>query len=449
MKKGKIVIIDDDPVGLETLAEGLQEAGYETIPASDAQYGLGILAERSDIDLVLTDLKMPDMDGLEVLRRAKTFNENVPVILITGYATVETAIEAMKLGAYDYVVKPIDLRRLTVLIEKALATASLAKENCDLRRRLDEKFGFENIIGSSEAMMKVFQVVRQVADTRTVVLVEGESGTGKELVAQAIHSNSSRRAGPFNCVNCAALTETLLESELFGHERGSFTGAIALKKGRFELADGGTLFLDEVGEMPMSMQPKLLRVLQEYKFERVGGMQTIQADVRMIAATNSSLEERVKAGRFREDLFYRLNVVPIRVPALRERRDDIPLLLCHFVEAFSLRNSRPLKNITPQAMDLMCRYDWPGNVRELQNVIENMVIISQAESYGVKDLPERVRPRLPAASAGFPVGATMRELEERAIRETLEKADGNRKKAAEILGIGLRTLHRKLREYGM
>ncbi|HUW31062.1 MAG TPA: sigma-54 dependent transcriptional regulator [Planctomycetota bacterium] len=449
MKKGTILIIDDDPIGLETLAEGLHEEGYEALAAPDGQAGLAMLAERSDIDAVLTDLKMQGVDGMEVLRRARSADESLPVVLITAYASLETAIEAMKIGAFDYVTKPIDLRRVVVVVEKAVALRTLTRENCDLKRRLDEKFGFENIIGRSEAMMKVFQMVRQVADARTVVLIDGESGTGKELVAQAIHNNSSRGAGPFIGVNCAALTETLLESELFGHEKGAFTGAISQKKGRFELADGGTLFLDEVGDMPLPMQTKLLRVLQEYRFERVGGTQTIKVDVRVITATNTSLEDKVKAGTFREDLFYRLNVVAIHVPPLRERRDDIPLLACHFARVYAEQNNRPVKTINPQAMDVLCRHDWPGNVRELQNVIENMVITSQDDVLGVKDLPERVRPALPASTGGFPVGITMREMEERAIRETLDKVGGNRKKAADVLGIGLRTLHRKLREYGM
>jgi DNA-binding NtrC family response regulator len=432
MNKGKLIIIDDDPVGLETLAEGLREEGYETSPASDAEEGLRALAERSDIDAVLTDLKMPGMDGIEVLRRVKSFDENIPVILITAYASVETAIEAMKLGAYDYVMKPIDLRRVSVVLAKAVANRALTKENTELKRRLDEKFGFENIIGNSAPMKKMFELVRQVADTRAVVLIEGESGTGKELVAQAVHNNSSRRSGPFVCVNCAAITETLLESELFGHEKGSFTGAVQQKKGRFEVADGGTLFLDEIGEMSPSMQVKLLRVLQEYSF-----------------ATNSSLEEKVQAGTFREDLFYRLNVVPIKLPPLRERRDDIPLLVSHFVELFCDRNGQPSKSVSPQAMDRMCSYDWPGNVRELQNVVENMIITSRGDDLTVRNLPERVRPSLPEARQGFPVGMKMKQVEEQAIRKTLERVGGNRKKAAEMLGIGLRTLHRKLREYGM
>lgn len=448
MSKGRIIIIDDDPVGLETLAEGLEEEGYKVFSAPGAEEGLKILTEKAGIDVVLTDLKMPGLDGVEVLRRVKSFDEGIPVVLMTAYASVETAIESMRLGAYDYVMKPLDLRRVAVVLAKAVANRALTKENTDLRRRLNEKFGFEKIIGSSQAIMEVFQLVRQVADTRTVVLIEGESGTGKELIAQALHNNSSRRAGPFICVNCAAITETLLESELFGHERGAFTGATQQKKGRFELADGGTLFLDEVSAMPMSMQSKLLRVLQEYTFERVGGTKTLKVEVRIVAATNSSLEELVAAGQFREDLFYRLNVVPIKLPALRERRDDIPLLVCHFIELFSEQNKKPLKTISPQAMDLICRYDWPGNVRELQNVIENMIITSQGEELGLKDLPDRVRPKLPEAR-GFPVGITMKELEEQAIRKTLEQVGGNRKKAAEVLGIGLRTLHRKLREYGM
>ena len=449
MNKGKIIIIDDDSVGLETLAEGLEEEGYETFPASEAEEGLRLLAEKPDIDAVLTDLNMPEVDGIEVLRSVQSFDDAIPVILITAYATVETAIEAMRLGAYDYVMKPIDLRRIAVVVGKAVASRSLTKENTELKRRLDEKFGFESIIGSGEAMAKVFDLVRQVADTRTVVLIEGESGTGKELIAQAVHNNSSRRRGPFICVNCAALAETLLESELFGHEKGAFTGAIEQKKGRFERADGGTLFLDEVSEMPASMQAKLLRVLQSYAFERVGGTQTITADVRVIAATNSCLEERMKAGKFREDLFYRLNVVAVKLPALRERRDDIPLLVNHFAKLLSEENGRPVKSVSPQAMDLMCRYDWPGNVRELQNVIESMVITSQGDTLSVKELPERVRPSMPDVSGAFPVGITMKQLEEHAIRKTLDTVGGNRKKAAEILGIGLRTLHRKLREYGM
>jgi len=449
MNKGRVIIIDDDPVGLETLAEGLEEEGYRPFPAASAREGLELLSEKADIDAVLTDLRMPDMDGIEVLRRVKAHDENIPVILITAYASVETAIEAMRLGAYDYVMKPIDLRRVGVVLSKAVANRALTKENSELRRRLDEKFGFEKIIGDSVPMKKMFELVRQVADTRTVVLIEGESGTGKELVAQAIHNNSSRRSGPFICVNCAAITETLLESELFGHEKGAFTGAIQQKKGRFELADGGSLFLDEIGEMPASMQAKLLRVLQEYSFERVGGTKTIKVDVRVIAATNSPLEERVKAGTFREDLFYRLNVVPIKLPPLRERRDDIPLLVCHFIREYAERNGTPPKTITRRAMDQMCAYDWPGNVRELQNVVQNMLITSKEDELDVKNLPERIRPSLPDSRGVFPVGLTMKQLEEQAILKTLEHTGGNRKRAAEMLGIGLRTLHRKLRQYGM
>ena len=448
MNKGKVLIIDDDAVGLETLAEGLEEQGYRSIPAAEAAQGLRLLAENADVAAVLTDLKMPGVDGIEVLRRIKGFDENIPVILITAYSSVETAIEAMKLGAFDYVMKPIDLRRLGVVLDKALAASRLTRENTELKQRLDDKFGFESIIGRSEAMMAVFRLVRQVAGTPTAVLIYGESGTGKDLIAQAIHNHSPRRNGPFICVNCSALTETLLESELFGHEKGAFTGAFQQRKGRFEVADCGTLFLDEIGEMPLSMQPKLLRVLQECRFERVGGTAPVKADVRFIAATNTPLEEKVKAGAFREDLYYRLNVVPITLPPLRARRDDVPLLAMHFLRLFCERDGRPPKTLTPQAMDLLCRYDWPGNVRELQNVIENMVIVSQGDTLTVKNLPERVRPRLGAAP-GFPAGASMREIEERAIRETLGQAGGNRKEAARILGIGLRTLHRKLREYGM
>jgi len=446
---GTLLIIDDDATGLETLAEGLQEEGYQVLTALEAAAGLHMLSENPNVDVVITDLKMPEIDGIEVLRRVKMYDEHLPVILITAYASVDTAIEAMKLGAQDYVMKPIDLRHAAVVVGKAIAARSLARENTELKRRLDEKFGFENIIGRSAPMIELFRRIRQVADTRTVILIEGESGTGKELVAQAIHNNSSRRNGPFICVNCAALTETLLESELFGHERGAFTGAVQQKKGRFELADGGTLFLDEVSEMPMSMQPKLLRVLQEYTFERVGGIQTIKVDVRVIAATNASLEEKVKAGRFREDLFYRLKVVPLRLPPLRERREDIPLLAFHFIKLFSEQNGKTIKDISPQSMDVLTRHDWNGNVRELQNIIENMVITSQGETLTIGDLPKQLRTNLSEIPEAFPVGVPMAKIEEMAIRRTLEKTAGNRKQAAKILGIGLRTLHRKLREYGM
>lgn len=421
--------------------------GYHSLNASGGDEALAAI-ESNAVDIVITDLKMPSMDGLELLHRIKQLDPKIFVILVTAYATVETAIAAMKQGAYDYVMKPINLREMEVLLERASEAQDLFLWNEQLQERLDEKYGFDQIVGRSPAMARLFERVRQVASTDSTVIIYGESGTGKELIANAIHHNSQRRQGPFVKVHCAALPESLLESELFGHERGAFTGAVGQRKGRFELAHKGTLFLDEVSEIPLSTQVKLLRVLQEYQFERVGGTQTLTVDVRLVAATNADLHQRVRQGLFREDLFYRLNVVSLQVPPLRERTEDIPLLVAHFVRKFAEKNSKKITGIEPRALAALMARDWPGNVRELENCIESMVVTTLKDKLDVDSIPSSLASVAPRADS-IPVGLPMRQIEEQAIRETLARVDGNRKLAAEILGIGLRTLHRKIDEYGI
>jgi len=444
-----ILVVDDDRTGRETLAEAVAEMGYDVASAAGGQEALDILRQ-SEIDIILTDLKMPAMDGLEVLARAKEIRPDAFVILVTAFATIDTAVAAMKAGAYDYVTKPIDLRQLRVLLDRAGQSRDLLIENDLLRDRLGEKYDFSNIIGKSAAMNKVFDQIRQVADTEAVVLISGESGTGKELAANAIHVNSGRRGQPFIKVNCAALPETLLEAELFGHERGAFTGAVRQRKGRFELADGGTLFLDEVADLSPGTQAKLLRVLQNYEFERVGGTETLHVDVRVIAATNADLAARVNDGRFRDDLYYRLRVVPMEIPPLRDRAGDIPLLVSHFVRLVAERNRKDIRGVSAEAMNVLCTYPWPGNVRELQNCIENMVVMSGEPMLGPDLLPVGMQQTTVVSDeGGFPIGFSMRQIEEKAIRETLASVGGNRKRASAILGISLRTLHRKITEYGI
>jgi len=444
-----VLVVDDDRTGRETLTEAVSEMGYETASAAAGPEALDILRQR-EIDIILTDLKMPGMDGLELLARAKRIRSDVFVVLVTAFATVDTAVAAMKSGAYDYIMKPIDLKHLRVVLDRASQSRDLLLENELLKDQLGEKYDFSNIIGRSGPMKKIYEQIRQVADARTVVLIEGESGTGKELVANAIHMNSGRRDRPFIKVNCAALPETLLEGELFGHERGAFTGALEQRKGRFELADDGTLFLDEIGDLSPGTQAKLLRVLQNYEFERVGGTQTLHVDVRVIAATNANLAERVEDGRFRQDLYYRLHVVPIELPSLRERREDIPLLATHFLTLYAERNHKDIRGITAEAMNTLTTYPWPGNVRELQNCIENMVVMSDESMLGPGLLPTEMQETSVASDeTGFPIGLSMRQIEEKAIRETLASIGGNRKRAAGILGISLRTLHRKIAEYGI
>jgi len=443
-----VLVVDDDRVGRESLAEAVAEMGYRALDAPNGAGALAVLDE-THVDLVLTDLRMPDMDGIELLTHVRRRDAKIFVILITAYATVKTAVEAMQRGAFNYIMKPIDLDRLGAHLETAFRAQDLLLENISLRQHIQRLGALPELVGHSSAMKPVFELISLVADTQSVILIRGESGTGKELVANAIHRHSSRADAPFVKVNCAALSEALLESELFGHEEGAFTGATRQKPGRFERADGGTLFLDEVSELAPATQAKLLRVLQNYEFERLGGTDVIRVDVRVIAATNADLEERVRERRFRQDLYFRLNVVPVLLPPLRERTEDIPLLVHTFIRRFAKRNNKNVDEISSEALQRLMRHSWPGNVRELENCIERMVVTAHKRVLDVDDVPSEVVGEPELQTGFFPVGLTMKQLEERAIRETLAATGGRRKEAAKMLGIGLRTLHRKIEEYGI
>jgi two-component system response regulator HydG len=395
---------------------------------------------------------MPGMDGIEALMEIRKISPYVPVLMMTAYASVKTAVDALKAGAFEYLIKPLDIDELKILIDKALEHYHLREENLALKERLGDRFDFSKMIGKSRKMVELFDLLAQVAPTDATVLILGESGTGKELVANALHHNSPRASQPFIKVSCAALPETLLESELFGHERGAFTGAVARREGRFWSAHRGSIFLDEVGEMSTTTQTKLLRVLQEKEFEPLGSTRTMKVDARVIAATHKDLEKEVREGRFREDLFYRLNVVPVSIPPLRERKEDLPSLAVHFLSLYGEKNRKELKEISPKALDLLIRYDWPGNIRELENCIERAVIVARGEMITPADLP----PQIQALSRGkedqgilFPSGISLQDAEKALILKTLEDAGGNRSRAAEILGINRRTLQIKLKEYGI
>jgi two-component system NtrC family response regulator len=393
-----ILIVDDEKNYLLVLEALLVDAGYEVITSDNTTEALEITMSH-DLDLVITDMRMPGPDGMEFLAQLRSRQPDPPVIMMTAYATVEKAVEAMKRGAFDYITKPFKNEELILTIRKAIEMHRLKQENRLLSLDLQERYQFGNIVGKSKIMRQVYEIIEKVAQTRASVLITGESGTGKELIARAIHFNSSRRDKPFISVNCSALSETLLESELFGHERGAFTGAVTQRKGRFELAHGGTLFLDEVGDMSPALQVKLLRVLQEMKFERVGGTTTLQVDARLVTASNRELEREVELGRFREDLYYRLKVVHIKVPPLRERRDDIPLLVHHFLEKAAKANAIPVKSVSHEALKYLYQYDWIGNVRELENVIERAVILCDGDDVRPQDLPEELfQQRLPGIS---------------------------------------------------
>jgi len=450
-EKPRILIVDDEESHRIMLRAVLQEEGYEISEAADGSEAVKMV-EQDPFDLVLLDMRMTTMDGIEALTEIRKISPRVPVLIMTAYASVKTAVEALKAGAFDYLTKPLDLEELRILIEKALEIYHLRQENIALKERLGTRFDFAKIIGSSRRMKEVFDMLSLVAPTDATVLILGESGTGKELVANSIHQNSSRANQPFIKVSCAALPETLLESELFGHERGAFTGAIARREGRFQLAHRGTIFLDEVGEMNPATQMKLLRVLQEKEFEPLGSAHTKKVDVRVIAATNKDLGKEVKEGRFREDLFYRLNVVPVPLPPLRERKEDIPALTMHFFEISREKNRKDLKDISGKVLDLLVRYDWPGNIRELENSIERAVIMARGEVIAPVDLPTNLQAlsngrELPALN--FPLGISLEEVEKSLIMKTLEDTGGNRTRAAEILGINRRTLQNKLKEYGV
>jgi DNA-binding NtrC family response regulator len=446
--KSSILIVDDEKNTREGLKWSLEDAGYRCMTAEDGERALRLLDEE-DFDLVITDLKMPGIDGMELLRRIKRDDPAVEVIMLTAHGTIETAVAAMEQGAAHYQTKPVDLKELRVKVDQALGRRDLAIENRDLRAMVDKRAGLENVIGVSPAMERVFQAVRQVAPSRATALIQGESGTGKELIAHAIHLNSPRAKEPFIAVNCGALPTSLLESELFGHEKGAFTHAFKTKPGRFEMADGGTIFLDEIGETAPEFQVKLLRVLQEQSFERVGGVDLIKVDVRVIAATNHDLKRLMEEGKFREDLFYRLNVVTIDLPPLRERIEDMPLLIDAFAREFCAQNGRASLRVSPKAMTMLQQYPWPGNVRQLRNVIERLVVMTDpAKDIEPADLPEEISLAAPPrGTVALRVGATLADAEREMIRATLAAQEGNRAQSAKILGIGRKTLYRKMEEY--
>ncbi len=448
-----VLIVDDDKNTREGLKRALG-ASHNILLADSAERGLAILDE-THVDIVLSDLRMSGMSGMTFLQRGTARNHPPIFIMLTAYGNVETAVEAMKLGAYDFLMKPVNLDHLEMLIQRALRSRDVESENRSLREQLDNRFGMENIIGQSGPMKDVFDILKQAAPTQATILLQGESGTGKELVAHAIHRLSPRAKNVFVPVHCAALSPTLLESELFGHEKGAFTGASERRRGRFEMADGGTLFLDEISEIDPSIQVKLLRVLEERAFERVGGHETLNVDIRLIAATNTDLRKRVDEGKFRHDLYFRLDVVAITIPPLRDRPDDIPLLCAHFLKEFSEKNGKPLAELTPDAVATLAAYPWPGNVRELRNVIERVVVLSRGPRVTVRDLPLSVRdavgpdairrvPRGEAARLGMP--ESMKDAEEVMILSALKRHGSNVTRAAEQLGISRRTLQRKFIE---
>ena len=453
--KCTILIVDDDHAHrtmLNTLVSGW---GYIVSEADDGSTAIDNV-KASSFDLVLMDVRMVKVSGLEALEAIKSVNPAIPVIIMTAYSTVETAVAALKQGAHDYLTKPLDFDKLRLTIDRAMEHTRLKEENRMLRETLGQKFDSQNIIGKSPAMRKLLETVAQVAASEATVLVSGESGTGKELIAGAIHFNSLRKDGPFVKINCAAITETLLESELFGHEKGAFTGAERRKEGRFSQAHGGTLLLDEVSEMSLMMQVKLLRALQEREFSRVGGEATIKVDVRVIAATNKNLMDQINEGAFREDLYYRLNVVELEVPPLPDRKEDIPLLAQHFLEIFAAKNHKEIKGFTPGAMDNLIRYNWPGNVRELMNAIERGVVLARANYLDISDFPfmkntlqEDERGTTGSVMSAMQGDMPLEEVEKAAILSTLQAAAGNKSEAARRLGITRKTLHKKLKTYGV
>ena len=452
-KENTILVVDDDRAHRTMLRTLLSGWGYTIVEADDGQVAIEKVHKQA-FDMILMDIRMLKVSGLEALVRIKTYNPAIPVIIMTAYSSVETAVEALKKGAYDYLTKPLDFDELRLAMEKAMDHSRLKEENRLLRESLGSRFDRQNIIGRSTAMAKILETVAQVAPSEATVLITGDSGTGKELIAGAIHFNSPRKDGPFVKVNCAAITETLLESELFGHEKGAFTGAHRLKEGRFRQADGGSLFLDEVSEMSMGMQVKLLRALQEREITRVGGEEVVKVDVRVIAATNKDLIQEIESERFREDLYYRLNVVTLNVPLLRERKDDIPLLAQHFLGTFAEKNRKQIKGFSPQAMDQLVKYDWPGNVRELMNAVERAVVLSRSEYLDEQDLPLVIKDalsgeeKIPSRYA-VPADLPLEDVEKATILKTLESTDGNKSEAARRLGITRKTLHKKLKKYGM
>ncbi len=440
-----ILTIDDEENIRNGLADNFELEGYEVKQAANGADGLELIAQ-GGIDLVITDLRMDGISGSEVVKRVTSEHPGIPIIVLTGHGSIDDATAALKAGAFDFLTKPLDLDHLNKIVKNALQGKILAEQNRELKAKLLKSESSDEMIGKSDSLNRVRQMISKAAPAKASVLITGESGVGKELVAKAIHEQSDRADKPFIVVHCAALSETLIESELFGYEKGAFTGAEAVHKGRFELADGGTIFLDEIGEVNLATQVKLLRVLQEHKFERVGGEKSIEVDVRVVAATNRNLEDEVKADRFREDLFYRLNVVRIEMPSLRERMDDIPLLMHSFLREFNIENKKNIKGFDKASKSAMIKYSWPGNIRELKNAVESAVVMCTGDEIKMEDLPRALRAQGEEKVITIPIGITMDEAEKIIIQENLAANNGNKSRTADVLGIGRKTLHRKLEE---
>jgi len=457
-RKEKILLVEDDINTLNGLAEILSEEGFEVTKARNARNGLNEF-RKDQFDVVLVDYLLPDIDGLQLAETLLQEQPETKIIMMTAFGTVKNAVQAMKLGIYDYLTKPIDLDELLIILRRAIQEKRLIDENIDLKSKLSETYRFENIIGVSGKMQEVFRKIRKVASSDATVLIRGESGTGKELIARAIHFHSTRSDAPLVEINCASIPETLLESELFGHEKGAFTGAYKQKKGKFEIANGGTLFLDEIGELPLTLQAKLLRVLQDGRFTRVGGVENIEVNVRLIAATNANLEELLEAGKFREDLYYRLNVIPILIPPLRERLEDIGPLTDFFIQKYARKNKKHIKGISQEARYILMNYDWPGNVRELENAIENAVVMAESEIITPSDLPGYLQVstttegslmnQLLQNQQGLSYKEKLEAFEREIIRQALEETGGNKTHAAKKLGFTLRTLRNKVKKYNL
>ena len=454
LKGARLLVVDDEEIVRDFFVEALTRRGIQTLTCADGVEARDLL-ESTLVDMVITDVRMPNMDGMELLRHILGFHPTVPVIMLTAYASIENAVEAMRTGAFDYISKPVtDLKQLDIILTRAMQHRLLLVENQQLRGELTERYHFDRLVGPGARMQHIFELLATVAPTQATVLVQGASGTGKELVARAIHYNSPRAKAPFIKVNCAAMPEGLIESELFGHERGAFTGAIRTTIGKFAAANGGTILLDEIGELPLGVQAKLLRVLQEREFQRVGSTETVKADVRLVATTNVDIDKALSEGRFRQDLFYRLNVIPIKLPLLSERREDIPVLAYHFLRRYSRMHDRQIERISEQAMRWMVNAPWPGNVRELENAIERAVVMCRGERLELADffiteevpsLPEQ--PRVTAVEPSAGQAMNLAELEKQHILQTLRTQNGHRAQTAQLLGISIRTLRNKLNEY--
>lgn len=451
MDKPRILLVDDDKNTADGLKKILLQDGYDTGCTYTGNEALDLI-EAEHFDIVITDMKLPDISGFSIIEKVKKENIDIAVVMITAFSSIQTAIDAMKKGADDYLTKPVNIEELELILKKILERRLLILQNKELKQKLKDKYNFSGIIGNTPEIQLIFKTITEIAPTAATVLIYGDTGTGKELIANAIHYSSDRKDKPFVALHCASLSEGVLESELFGHEKGAFTGAISQRRGRFELANGGSLFLDEVGEMNSHVQIKLLRVLETGKFERVGGEKTIESDVRVIAATNRDLEKEIKEGRFREDLYYRLNVINLKLPLLRERKEDIGLLIDNFLVKYSKKNKKDIKGITPQSAKLLDNYDWPGNIRELENAIERAVVMARNEYIEPNDLPSNINVNTKKSrkeTFRIPSGATMKEIEKKVIIETLQTTNGSKSKAAKILGISTRKIEYKIKEWSM